>query len=128
MNPLIGLNPPDFTAAESDGRLVGFGRLKPLQPGAVEMTSVFVFPEHRGRGVGTAIIRSLCASAGSQDVYLTTIGRRVALYERFGFVEVPQCDIPGPLQFEFRAGTVVAKVAANDRLVVLRRQAGAKAA
>ena len=47
MNPLIGLNPADFTAAERDGHLVGFGRIKPLQPGAVELTSLVVLPEYR---------------------------------------------------------------------------------
>lgn len=48
----------------------------------------------RGKGVGAALIQALLSSAGSQDVYLVTIGRRVSLYERAGFKEVPREEVP----------------------------------
>lgn len=163
MNPLVGLSPTRFLVAErrgsgGSGEVVGFGQTRPLQPGAVELLSLTVLPEHRqgcrwtvcditcmdqsaalavprgaaaclrgelcsslqpgihqatvdplnpaaarprlarwcrGEGVGSALISALVAAApAGHDIYLTTIGRRVALYERQGFQEVPQNEVP----------------------------------
>ena len=36
----------------------------------------------------------MAAAPAGQDIYLTTIGRRAALYERAGFQEVPRSEVP----------------------------------
>lgn len=46
MNPL-GLQPTRFYVAEINGAVVGFGQVRPLLPGAVELASLSVLPEHR---------------------------------------------------------------------------------
>jgi ribosomal protein S18 acetylase RimI-like enzyme len=47
----------------------------------------------RGQGIGEALVRHLCG--GSADaVFLTTIGRRRAFYERAGFRELPFAQVP----------------------------------
>lgn len=87
MNPL-GLDPARFCVATDDasGAVVGFGQLKPADGGAaVELSSLVVLPEHRGGGAGSSIIGELVRQAGARDVFLTTIGRRKALYSRQGF-------------------------------------------
>lgn len=48
---------------------------------------------NRGKGVGASLVRQLVA--GTQDaVYLTTISRRRAFYERAGFEELPFAAAP----------------------------------
>ena len=120
MNPL-GLDPRRFVVAEEDGRVVGFGQLKPwetlsnrpkgdfvgnvvrmlnLQPNwrgqLLELASLVVMPEHRGRGVGTALLNRLIEdSINAKDpetllkqettVCLLTLKSTVGFYERAGF-------------------------------------------
>ncbi|WIE82351.1 GNAT family N-acetyltransferase [Curtobacterium sp. MCPF17_021] len=63
--------------------------------GAVgELTKVFTLPEHRGRGVGSALLRhveDLCRARGTTTLRLDTraeLAEACALYERLGFVRV----------------------------------------
>lgn len=102
---------------------MGFGQVRPLRGGSLELASLVVLPKHRGSGVGSAIIDTLlAASPPGAQIYLVTIGGRVSLYTRHGFSEVEDPgSIPGALLLEYYAGAVVAKLAANDRIVVMRR-------
>jgi GNAT superfamily N-acetyltransferase len=74
----------EFTGAEP-GR--GF-----IEPSVPEL-AVAVLPEHIGRGVGTAVLKSLLAAAAEQYARVALKVRRsspaVRLYERLGFQEVP---------------------------------------
>lgn len=45
--------------------------------------------------MATALIAALIARAQGKDLFLTTIGRRTAMYERNGFQEVPREEVPG---------------------------------
>jgi len=143
MNPL-GLSMDRFLVAEeaSSGRLVGFGQLKEwptlsakqdlrgqivraagLWPNwrgeLVELSSLVVVPEWRGRGVGSALVSELVQRAEGKTLCLLTIGSSVPFYERLGFKEISQQMVPRPLQPEVVLGTVVARLAANDRLLCM---------
>ena len=72
---------PDARAvvAEAGGRVIGIGmgRIGAVsslsdEPG-LELTSVVVSPEHRGRGIGRAIARDLAAFARSRDVGILSL-------------------------------------------------------
>lgn len=65
--------------------------------------------------------------AGVEVVYLTTVSRRMAFYRRWGFTEEPLAQIPAFLAFEVAAGSLVARLVANDRLVVMRLAVAATA-
>ncbi|MCS6549405.1 GNAT family N-acetyltransferase [Curtobacterium flaccumfaciens pv. flaccumfaciens] len=60
-----------------------------------ELTKVFTLSEHRGRGVGSALLRhveDVCRRRGITSLRLDTraeLAEACALYERLGFVRVP---------------------------------------
>lgn len=91
-----------FVADAADESLVGMAWLALLpripRPGAIfrrsaDIQSVFVMPEHRGSGVGSALVEAATAYAFARGVARVTVssGRRaVPVYERLGFSSSPQ--------------------------------------
>ncbi len=84
-----------FLIAYADGRPVGCGGLRPLEPGAVEVKRMYVVPEWRGRGVSTAVLSALESAAarrGWTTLRLETGPAQTAairFYERSGYVRIP---------------------------------------
>jgi ribosomal protein S18 acetylase RimI-like enzyme len=75
-----------FAAFEQD-RPVAFTQLERMD-GAAEITSVFVHPDHRGRGLGTALTRAAIGAAGEvTDLWIVADDddRPKELYARLGF-------------------------------------------
>jgi len=68
------------------GELVGFARVVSDRSSVAWLGDVFVLEEHRGRGLGTDLVREAVDHAPERDVlwYLNTRDAH-ALYERFGF-------------------------------------------
>lgn len=70
---------------------------RPPRPGnstrtAADLQSVYVLPEHRGRGIGTALVEEALRCAHSRGAERLTVhsGRRAApLYQRLGFAFDP---------------------------------------
>ncbi|MBT9384739.1 GNAT family N-acetyltransferase [Pseudooceanicola sp. CBS1P-1] len=90
------LRQPDirfFTATEA-GRLLGCGALQ-IKEGYGEVKSFFTAPEARGRGIGTALLATIEATARAQSLPLLRLetGDALAaacrLYERAGFTRRP---------------------------------------
>ncbi|MFF0484485.1 GNAT family N-acetyltransferase [Streptomyces sp. NPDC004435] len=88
-----------FLVAERAGRVAGYAyaspwRTKPAYRHSVE-NSVYLAPEHTGRGVGAALMEALvagCSRAGVQQMIAVvadsgTAGASVALHRRLGFTE-----------------------------------------
>ncbi|MFJ3406704.1 GNAT family N-acetyltransferase [Promicromonospora sp. NPDC090134] len=83
--------------ADLDGDLVGMAWLAVFErvpnPGDVvrrsgDVQSVFVVPEHQGRGIGRRLVGSLCAAADDLGVRKLTVDSRdsvMPFYERLGF-------------------------------------------
>lgn len=130
MNPL-GLDVTRFVIAESSGgEISGFGQLAPLDGSAssgsqrLELKSLIVEPEHRNEGVGKALLRELVARARDSEIYLTTLASTAPFYESANFAVLSSAQIPRSLLFEYYCGTVVARLAAQQRLIVMRRPPG----
>jgi ribosomal protein S18 acetylase RimI-like enzyme len=74
-------------AVMRDGRPIAFAQLETMGD-AAEITQVYVHPEHRGRGLGTAITTAAIEAAGDiEDLWIGADDedRPKELYERLGF-------------------------------------------
>ncbi len=86
----VGINPMDlnwrhFTiATNSRGDFIGCGQLKPHKDGSLELASLAVEEQFRGKGVARALIEHLMAK-GSRPLYLMCRAELQPLYEKFGF-------------------------------------------
>ena len=74
-------------AVEVEGSLVGYSQLERDGDGA-EVTQVYVLPEHRGRGLGTALTcAAMSTGESARDLWICADdeGRPKHLYARLGF-------------------------------------------
>ncbi|HKV12980.1 MAG TPA: GNAT family N-acetyltransferase, partial [Thermoanaerobaculia bacterium] len=91
------LRPPHgtFLVARLDGRPVGCGAVKPVEPGVGSIKRMWVSPELRGAGVGRRLLLALekeAAGLGMELLRLETnrsLHEAQALYRRNGYREVP---------------------------------------
>jgi GNAT superfamily N-acetyltransferase len=77
----------EVLAATNNGRAVAFAELARASEGA-EITSVFVHPDYRGAGRGTAVTRAAIEAAGDvRDLWIVADadGRAKDVYARLGF-------------------------------------------
>ena len=87
--------------AECDGRVAGMGNID-LRPEVPVIWKLYVLPDDQGKGVGSALLRSLVEAvpAGRRSVaieYADGNSRAAAVYARHGFVVVRSepADRPG---------------------------------
>lgn len=88
---------PAFAAKDTVGELVGFGLLRPYSSVRVfaqtAVTTIFLAPEHTGRGIGTAILERMLSEAERSGItrVLAHVSSRnprsIAFHRRLGFVE-----------------------------------------
>ena len=72
---------PNFRRIIYDGRLAGFFCLA-----ETELDSLFVLPEFRGKGIGTAVLRHCQEESAELILYVFRNNiRAMALYKRMGF-------------------------------------------
>jgi amino-acid N-acetyltransferase len=79
----------DFRVAEIDGGVVGCGALHVLWADLGEIRSLAVHPEYTGRGIGSAILAELLASArelGLSRLFALTF--QTEFFARAGFIEI----------------------------------------
>ena len=100
----------EFLEAQTSGHLwvaltdsdtpIGFA-IAEVVDGVAHLEEIDVDPEHGRRGVGTALVRAVCAWAAQKydALTLTTFGHlpwNAPFYRRLGFREIPAVDIqPG---------------------------------
>jgi putative acetyltransferase len=83
-----------FLVARDDGRAVGCGAIRLIDPTTAEAKRMYVQPDQRGKGVGRAVLASLEAAAkqlGVRRLVLETgiyQDAALALYRRAGFTQV----------------------------------------
>lgn len=75
----------EYTRVLCDGEVAGYYRFAP-DGDKMELDDLYVLPEYRSRGVGTAVLRR-CLAQGKPIYFYVFTGnaRAVALYEREGF-------------------------------------------
>lgn len=122
INPM-GLDWQRFVVAVNDhDEMIGCGQLKPHAHDILELASIAVHPEHRGKGAARAIIEYLLEDS-PRPLYLmceSTIG---SLYEKFGFRPIHYEEMPRYFQRISRlAGLVTTLARREERLLVMKLQ------
>ena len=93
INPL-GLKWPRFVVIEApDGQVVACGQIKPHFDGTQELASLTVDKDWRGQGLARRIIEYFLACQEDR-LYLTCQADLRPFYEKFGFREMDDADLP----------------------------------
>ncbi len=90
-----------LVAVDEAGKLLGCGQLKPHADGSLEMASIAVQPEVRGRGIASAVIERLLAQAG-RPLYLVCAARMQPFYEKFHFEVIGPEEMPPTFRREWQ--------------------------
>ncbi|HXC53613.1 MAG TPA: GNAT family N-acetyltransferase [Candidatus Limnocylindrales bacterium] len=101
-------HPDALHAAQAQGRLwvaleedvpVGFAIVEMLADGMPHLNEIDVHPDHGRRGIGAALVRTICAWAvkgGYEELTLTTfrsVPWNMPFYSRMGFEEIPPAEL-----------------------------------
>ena len=87
--------------ATEEERIIGAGRLSE-KVGVLVLRGIRVMKEHRGRGVGNAILDSLVIEAGDQYCYCIPYSYLHNFFADRGFDEIKPPEAPGFLCNRFR--------------------------
>ena len=126
MNPLSISTRTLLVAQSDDGTLVGFGQIRPIDAVYSELASLYVDPEHRHQGIGSALVKKLLQRHDSDTlappkVCLLTLQPTTKFYETHGFMVQSRIDdLPAALQFELKAGSLVSTFLGNDICCMVR--------
>ncbi len=90
-----------FAAVNRSGRLIGTVRLWDIEAGtagkALLLGPVAVDARHRGRGLGSALMRHAIAAAKAEDARAILLVGDAPFYSRFGFAKLEGLALPGPV-------------------------------
>jgi GNAT superfamily N-acetyltransferase len=87
--------------ATEEGRIIGAGRLSEKE-GVLILRGMRVLKEHRGRGVGSAIIDSLVRKESSRDCYCIPYNNLQHFYAAKRFEEIKPLEAPNFICNRFR--------------------------
>lgn len=98
---LVQINPTGLSwrrfivAVDEQARddIIGCGQVKAHKDGSLELASIAVLPEWRGRGVARAIIEQLLRQYRGR-LYLTCRSHLEPLYQKFGFQAIGIDEMP----------------------------------
>jgi N-acetylglutamate synthase-like GNAT family acetyltransferase len=123
---LVGINPlgldwKQFVVAVNDrDEMLGCGQLKPHGGEILELASIAVYPEHRGKGVARLIIEQLLKDS-PRPLYLMCQSSLGRLYEKFGFQAIPYDEMPRYFQrISKLAGLVATLAQRQERLLTMK--------
>jgi amino-acid N-acetyltransferase len=111
------LQAEQFTVAELDGKLVGFGRIKPYRD-ADELSTLAVLKPYRNQGIGRRIVEHLIARFPRDDIYLTT--DIPDYFEKLGFRRASE----GPPEIQEKIRRVCARFRGCAVIMVRRKPEG----
>ncbi|MEP0805174.1 MAG: GNAT family N-acetyltransferase [Chloroflexota bacterium] len=125
---LVGINPTGLdwrrfiVAANERDEMIGCGQLKPHGADILELASLAVYPEHRGKGVARAIVEYLLANS-PRPLYLMCASPLGPFYEKFGFRSLRYEEMPPYFQRIARlAGLLTSLARRGERLLVMKLQ------
>jgi N-acetylglutamate synthase-like GNAT family acetyltransferase len=124
----VGINPMGLdwkrfvVAVNEHEEMLGCGQLKPHGSEILELASIAVYPEHRGKGIASLIIDHLLKDS-PRPLYLMCRSRLGPLYEKFGFHEIPDEEMPRYFQRMSKlAGLITSLARHEEHLLVMKLQ------
>jgi len=122
INPM-GLDWKRFVVAVNDrDEMVGCGQLKPHGAEILELASLAVYPEYRGKGVARAILEHLLANS-PRPLYLMCESSLGPLYEKFRFRNISYEEMPHYFQrISKLAGLATTLLQRDKRLLIMKLQ------
>ena len=122
INPM-GLDWKRFIVAVNDqDQVLGIGQVKPHGAEILELASIAVFPEHRGKGIARAIIEYLLKD-NPRPLYLMCESSNGPLYEKFGFHRIPYEEMPRYFQRMSKlVGLMTTLAKREERLLIMKLQ------
>jgi N-acetylglutamate synthase-like GNAT family acetyltransferase len=125
---LVGINPMGlewkrFVVAVNDrDEMIGCGQLKPHGQEVLELASIAVYPDYRGKGVARAVIEHLLQDS-ARPLYLMCQTSLGPFYERFGFRGISYEEMPRYFQRMSKlAGLVTTLAQREERLLIMKLQ------
>jgi N-acetylglutamate synthase-like GNAT family acetyltransferase len=124
---LVQINPTSLNwqrfvlAVDREGKIIACGQVKPHADGSLELASIAVLPDWRGKGIARTIIERLLDKYPSR-LYLTCRSKLGPLYQRFGFQTIGIPDMPPYFRRLRRLVALFNKLFhQSDHLLVMRR-------
>ena len=90
-----------WVAVDAQDSLLGCGQLKPHGDGSLELASIAVQPQRRGKGIAHAIIDQLLSQAG-RPLYLRCAAPMQPFYEIFDFQVILNEEMPSSFQRDWK--------------------------
>ena len=124
MNPLSLSTRTLLVAHDVNQGILGFGQIRPLDDKYSELASIYVLPQYRRQGVGSALVQELLERHDADDdakICLLTLKPTISFYESHGFASLrsPE-DLPPTVQFEFKAGSFISSILGNELVCMVR--------
>jgi nucleotide-binding universal stress UspA family protein len=83
-----------------EGSLVSVARCR-AHPDGLEVDGVFTPTEYRGRGYAKRTVDALVEACGNETLYMHSTLELVGFYGSFGFVPIPESDLPPTIRARF---------------------------
>ncbi|HPC54468.1 MAG TPA: GNAT family N-acetyltransferase [Methanolinea sp.] len=87
-------------AAFAGGRAVSVARCR-RHPDGLEVDAVFTPVEHRGRGYANLAVGALVEACGHDTLYMHSVLNLTGFYQKFGFREIPEAELPPTIRERF---------------------------
>jgi len=122
INPM-GLDWKRFVVAVDDrDEMLGCGQLKPHGQDVLELASIAVYPQHRGKGMARLIIEHLLKDS-PRPLYLMCQSSVGPLYEKFGFRAISYEEMPRYFQRLSKLAGLVERLARRkEHLLIMKLQ------
>jgi N-acetylglutamate synthase-like GNAT family acetyltransferase len=122
INPM-GLDWKRFVVAVDDrDEMLGCGQLKPHGQDVLELASIAIYPDQRGKGLARLIIEHLLKDS-PRPLYLMCQSSIGGLYEKFGFRAISYEEMPRYFQRMSKLAGLVERLARREEhLLIMKLQ------